>query len=81
MADGADDIEARKRELQAIEKATSLERQKLLAMIMEREEMLERREREIIRRERELLDREQKLDETKERLLALAKTLKEQGKA
>ena len=80
MADSGDDLTNRKRELQDIERQTSLERQKLLAMIMEREEMLEKREREIIRREREMLDREKRLDETKERLLTLAKSLKEQGK-
>jgi hypothetical protein len=76
-----DDPEERRRELQELERETEKERQKLLAMIMEREELLEKREREILRRERELLDREKRLDETKERLLALARSVKEQGKA
>jgi hypothetical protein len=72
-----DDVEARRRELRELEKQTQVERQKLLLLIMEREEMLEKREREIIRRERELLGREKKLDETKERLISLARKLKE----
>ena len=79
MSQTAEDVDSRKKELQDLERQTSLERQKLLAMIMEREELLEKREREIIRRERELLEREKKLDDTKERLLSLAKNLKEQG--
>ena len=72
-----DGFEDRRQELETIGKQTELERQKLLSMIMEREELLERREREIIQRERALLERERKLDEMKEKLLNIAKGIKE----
>ena len=74
----SDDVDDRRRELRELEKQTQLERQKLLVMIMEREDLLEKREMEIIRREKELLVREKKLDETKQRLLEMAKKLKSQ---
>jgi hypothetical protein len=74
----SDDLDERKRELRELERQTQMERQKLLIMIMEREDLLEKREMEIIRREKELLVREKKLDETKQRLLEMAKKLKGQ---
>jgi|OpeIllAssembly_1097287.scaffolds.fasta_scaffold3542263_1 hypothetical protein len=74
----SDDLDDRKRELRELERQTQMERQKLLIMIMEREDLLEKREMEIIRREKELLVREKKLDETKQRLLDMAKKLKGQ---
>ena len=80
MIEKMDDVDARNQELLDIEQQTQKERQKLLSMIMERGEQLEKRERELIERERELLERERKLEETKERLLALAKKLKKDTK-
>jgi len=74
----SDDLDDRKRELRELERQTQMERQKLLIMIMEREDLLEKREMEIVRREKELLVREKKLDETKQRLLDMAKKLKGQ---
>ncbi|MBI5000153.1 MAG: hypothetical protein HZB92_01295 [Euryarchaeota archaeon] len=71
------DFEDRKRELEAITKQTDIERQNLLAMIMEREELLEKREREVIMREKDLIERERRLDELKEKLLNIAKGIKE----
>ena len=76
MSEG-DDFEDRKRELEAITKQTDIERQKLLGMIMEREELLEKREREVMNREKAILERERKLDEMKEKLLSIAKGIKE----
>lgn len=70
------DIDARKKELREIEQQTKKEKQQLLAMIMEREESLEKREMGIIEKERELRDLEMKLDNTKERLVTLAQKLR-----
>ena len=72
-------LEQRKTELEDIEKRTQKERQKLLTMIMEREEHLEKRERGIIDRERSLREREMKLEKSKERLLMMLKKAKKTG--
>ncbi len=69
-------LERRKKELEDIEKRTQKERQKLLSMIMEREEHLEKRERDIIDRERSLREREMKLEESKRKLLMMLKKAK-----
>ena len=71
------EIDDRKKELLELEQQTNKERQKLIAMIMEREEHLEKRERNIIERERELRIREQKLDEYKEKIQDMVKRIKE----
>ena len=69
-------LEKRKKELEDIEKRTQKERQKLLTMIMDREEHLEKRERDIIDRERSLREREMKLEESKKKLLMMLKKAK-----
>ena len=69
-------LERRKKELEDIEKRTQQERQKLLTMIMERGEHLEKRERGIIDRERSLREREMKLEESKKKLLMMLKKAK-----
>ncbi len=71
-----DKLDQRKKELDDIEKRTQKERQKLLTMIMEREEHLEKRERDIIDRERSLREREMKLEESKMKLVTLLKNAK-----
>lgn len=63
-------------EILKLDKETQKERQALLAMIMERERYLEKRELDLIEREKSLAARERKLEESKERLLALAKTMR-----
>ena len=57
------EIDARKKELLGIEKETRKERQKLLAMVMEREAHLEKRERAVLDREKSVREKEIKLDE------------------
>ena len=76
-SDPGDEIDARRKELQDLEKDTKKEQQMLLAMIMQREEHLSKRESALNEREHELLAREKKLAETKNRLMELAKNMKE----
>ena len=74
------EIDARKKELLGIEKETRKERQKLLAMVMEREAHLEKRERAILDREKSVREKEAKLDQYKEKLLTMTQNLKDEAK-
>lgn len=80
MSDNVKEIDARKKELLGLEKETRKERQKLLAMVMEREAHLEKRERAILDREKSVREKEMKLDEYKEKLLAMTQKIKDEAK-
>ena len=79
MNDEIKELDLRKKELQAMEKQTHKESQKLLAMVMEREEHLDKRERSLLEREKAVREKEKKLDDYKEKLLAMTKNLKEKA--
>ena len=80
MSDKIKEIDARKKELLGLEKETKKERQKLLAMVMEREAHLEKRERAILDREKAAREKEAKLDQYKEKLLTMTQNLKDEAK-
>ena len=63
-------------DIRSIDAETQKERQKLLAMIMERQEHLDKREMALQDRERALLEREKKLEDAKQKLLAFRDGLK-----
>ncbi len=80
MSDNIKELDARKKELLGLEKETRKERQKLLAMVMEREAHLEKRERAILDREKSVREKEAKLDQYKEKLLTMTQKLKDEAK-
>lgn len=80
MSDNIKELDARKKELLGLEKETRKERQKLLAMVMEREAHLEKRERAILDREKSVREKEAKLDKYKEKLLTMTQDLKDEAK-
>ncbi|MCK5309098.1 MAG: hypothetical protein KAJ64_00440 [Thermoplasmata archaeon] len=80
MSDNVNEIDARKKELLELEKETTKERQKILALVMEREVHLEKRERAVLDREKEVRDKELKLDQYKEKLLAMTQKIKDEAK-
>jgi hypothetical protein len=79
LGDEIKELDLRKKELLDLEKQTHRESQKLLSMVMEREEHLEKRERSLLEREKAVREKEKKLDEYKERLLLMTKNLKEKA--
>ena len=80
MSDTINEIDARKKELLELEKETTKERQKILALVMERETHREKREKAVLDREKAVREKEAKLDQYKEKLLAMTQKIKEEAK-
>ena len=80
MSDDIAELDARKKELLELEKETQKERQKILALVMEREAHLEKRELAILEREKAVREKEAKLDQYKEKLLAMTQKIKNEAK-
>ncbi len=74
-----DDVENVKKEIVEMEKKLHKERQQVLVMIMEREELLEKRERAVMEREGNLRELEMKIEKKREKLIEIAKKLKNKG--
>ena len=81
MSDNIKELDVRKKELFELEKETTKERQKILALVMEREAHLEKRERAVLDREKAVREKEMKLDQYKEKLLAMTQKIKDEAKS